>query len=388
MISSRGDEYAAIAKPLRLYGAIRVRPLTTTQVSMYLRNLGGAGQSVRAAFQEDPALSELLDSPLMLNVITVAYAASTAQDVSIHGTEVERRDRIFASYVNKMLQRRPAQTYYAPERTIRWLSWLAYQMANHGQTAFYLEQLQSDWFPVPLRRAIRVCTGLSAGLLFGLVAGFFAALIAGPYVGLIAGLLLGLYVWVHATVNERTSSVEIVRWSRMGFEPRILFAALSVGLVADVLVGLVAGLFFGTVDGLVFGLVFVLGFGFFAGWLSGLTFDKIDTRAAPNEGISRCARNALSSALVIGLVSGLAAWTLQRLGLWAICPDAIRTASRHCDGCVCCRDRLATRRAGDRPTRWHVRRRRSLPEAHGASSLAHSHWIKSLELCRFPEICR
>ena len=146
-ITSRTADYEALAEPLRLHGAILVRPLTREQVNTYLAELGPAGEPVRAALHEDSSLWELLDSPLLLNIVTVSYAGRTAAPLPIRGTVVERRDQLFGSYVNQMLQRRAAERRYTPEQTVHWLSWLAYQMANHGQTVFYLERLQLDWLP-------------------------------------------------------------------------------------------------------------------------------------------------------------------------------------------------------------------------------------------------
>jgi hypothetical protein len=117
VITSRTADYEASAEPLRLHGAIIVRPLTREQVTSYLTDLGAAGEPVRAAIQEDSSLWELLDSPLLLNIVTLAYAGQAATPPQMNGTAVERRDHLFGLYVNRMLQRRAAERRYTPEQT-------------------------------------------------------------------------------------------------------------------------------------------------------------------------------------------------------------------------------------------------------------------------------
>jgi GTPase SAR1 family protein len=170
-ISSRTADYDALAEPLRLHGAILVRPLAREQVDFYLTELGPAGELVRAAIIDDPSLLELLDNPLLLNVVAVAHASQWESPARVSGTLREWRDRLFGSYVNQMLRRRAAERRYTPEQTVRWMSWLALRMAQHSQTMFCLEGLQSDWLPQKQRRTIQVCTVLISGVLGSLIYG-------------------------------------------------------------------------------------------------------------------------------------------------------------------------------------------------------------------------
>ena len=108
---------------------------------------------------------------------------------------------MLGAYVNQALHRRePADRRYTPDQTIRWLSWMANQMVEHGQTMFYLERLQIDWLPMGQRQAFRrywplaygVVNGLVIGLGFGLVAGLLGGLVNGRGFGLVVGLVVGL----------------------------------------------------------------------------------------------------------------------------------------------------------------------------------------------------
>ena len=232
VVCSRTAEYQALAVKVRLHGAVVVQPLTAQQVESYLTEIGPAGAAVRRAIREDPTLWELLDTPLMLNIITVAYMNHNNSHPLVRGTLNERRDRLFGAYVDQMFRRRGAERHYTPEQTVHWLRWLARQMANHGQTVFYIERLQPDWLSGKKRRAFRLVVGLVGGLVVGLVGGLVIGLVGGVVGGLIGGvvggrvfgLILGLIggliggvegllVGVHSLEGEVIECAETINWS-------------------------------------------------------------------------------------------------------------------------------------------------------------------------------
>jgi len=354
VITSRTADYEALAEQLRVHGAILVLPLTREQVDAYLADLGSAGEPVRAAIRDDASLWELLDSPLLLNIITVSYAGQTAAPVPTRGTVVARRDQLFGSYVNQVLRRRAAECGYASAETIHWLSWLASQMAKHGQTVFYLERLQPDWLPATLRWAVGACNDLVFGFVFGLIFGlgpFVLSgrgewIIPGSVFGLAIGLIMGLLSLLPSRRARVISSVEKVRWSWNGFRWNLIRNGLIVGVVIGVVVGtccaVVAGLQKGVLAGLLGGLLagpilaLVVGVSVLLGGLlgelfnsltRGLTIGELETRTVPNEGILSSGRNSFLGALVGvllggsggGLILGLRVWTLgghARFEVW------------------------------------------------------------------------
>ena len=83
VVSSRTADYEALTAKLRLHGAVVVQPLTDQQVDSYLTAIGPVGARVREAICQDPTLRNLLDSPLMLNIVTVAYAGQTGIAASV-----------------------------------------------------------------------------------------------------------------------------------------------------------------------------------------------------------------------------------------------------------------------------------------------------------------
>jgi hypothetical protein len=319
VITSRTSDYEALAERLRLQGAIIVRPLSGDQVNAYLTDLGPDGNWLRAALHEDASLWELLESPLLLNIVTLAYAGQSEVPLPRSSNVAELRDHLFGSYVSQMLKRRAAERRYTPKQTAHWLDWLARQMAKDGQTVFYLERPQRDWVPQKQRWAIQVCTvlfsmlviglvgglegGLAFGLVFGPVEGVQVALVMGLVVGLFAGLVVGLIGGL-VLLRREIVCVETVRWSwshcwrsRASIPVVALVGGMVGGLVGGLQGGLQAGLASGLVNGLIAGLV--------AGLVAGLTFGEIQKSAFPNEGMHRSARTALFVGLVLCLVVGL-----------------------------------------------------------------------------------
>ena len=155
VVCTRTADYEALGTPLRLQGALVVQPLTHAQVDTYLAQVGAPLAAVRQAVQDDPTLWELLDTPLMLDVVTLACAGEAGATLRMQGTLAERRQHLFTIYVDRMFQRRRAITAYTRQQTERWLTWLAWQMTQHSQTVFYLERMQPTWLPDRLRSRLK-----------------------------------------------------------------------------------------------------------------------------------------------------------------------------------------------------------------------------------------
>ena len=79
--------------------------------------------------------------------MTMAWRdAATLPVTGPAATGEERRRQLFDAYVQAALKRRgKASGGYTPEQTIRWLTWLARRMKEHGLTLFAIEQLQPGW---------------------------------------------------------------------------------------------------------------------------------------------------------------------------------------------------------------------------------------------------
>jgi eukaryotic-like serine/threonine-protein kinase len=243
-----------LAVRLRLPSAVTIQSLSRQQVQYYVDQAGTSLAGLRTVLQRDESLWELLNTPLMLSIVALAYQGRTADEIRSSGTVEAHRTQLLAAYTDTMFHRRAKATPYTREQTEHWLTWLARAMKDHSQTIFYLEWIQPDWLPVQRQqRLVTFVTSVMSGLLFGLLGGL-------PSPGKLS-----------VAVQEQADSV------LSGSEPgRLLymllmglFGGLSVGirnpLVGVLLGGLLFGLLYGLSGGLLFGLLHGLLGGLFGG---------------------------------------------------------------------------------------------------------------------------
>jgi DNA polymerase III delta prime subunit len=185
VVSCRRTEYAALTARLRLNGAILLGPLTDSQIDTYMHAPGRRLAGLRAALTVDRTLLDLARTPLMLNVMSLAYdnvaEADLADDGAAAGLD-SRRSRIFDRYVGRMFERRRegnasrAQTDHR-DGMVATLAWLARQMRARSISVFQVEQLQPIWLASGWERltyllATRLCAMSIFTLL--LISGAFA----------------------------------------------------------------------------------------------------------------------------------------------------------------------------------------------------------------------
>ena len=148
VVACREKEYSEIATRLKLEQALCVQPLTDEQIAKYLNDAGEDLTGLCAALMEGTTLQELARSPLMLSMMSLAYQnqplETIRQDVAENAET--RQNNLFATYVQHMFQRpRRRAVHYDEQKTRRWLTYLAHNMQQHGQTIFQLENLQPSW---------------------------------------------------------------------------------------------------------------------------------------------------------------------------------------------------------------------------------------------------
>jgi DNA polymerase III delta prime subunit len=256
VVCSRSADYLELKKRMLLRTAVVVQPLTMQEIDDYLSAAGEQLEAVLIAFRKDKKLQELVTTPLMLSVLTLAYHGKAVEDILKKGSLKARRQQVFETYVQSMLQRRSAENRYTPQQTIYWLAWLARQMKQHSQTEFYLEQMQGDWLPDARSRFIyRLVAWLLSGLLIGLVFALLFGLLIGLVFGLVGGLVVGLFFGL---TQKRMDKHNLV--------------APNQGVWLSAQNGIRFGLLLGLVTGLLMGLPFVLRFGLFVGLLYELRF--------------------------------------------------------------------------------------------------------------------
>ena len=199
-VTCRVAEYNALSVKLRLRAAICLQPLTPVQIERYFAAAGAGLDHLRLAMRDDAGLRELARSPLMLSVMAMAWRdapATTVRDSGVRPVE-ERRRQLFDAYLQAAMNRRgKAPGGYSEEQTMKWLTWLACRMKEHGHTLFALEQLQPGWLDGAARQfGYYITTRLLGTVLLALpfllfipsaakllLAGFSAAV--GVYIGLV-----------------------------------------------------------------------------------------------------------------------------------------------------------------------------------------------------------
>ncbi len=82
VVCSRQTDYLVLSTRLLLRTAVVVQPLTPEQIESYLTSGGERLESLRQTLREDADLRALASTPLMLNVLTVAYQG-TPHEVAV-----------------------------------------------------------------------------------------------------------------------------------------------------------------------------------------------------------------------------------------------------------------------------------------------------------------
>jgi len=354
-VCSRTNDYDQLTARLNLTAAIQIQPLTDEQIESYLSSDKLEMKAVRDRLKTDVELKALTRSPLMLNVMTLAYNGIAEADLRTAGNVEAHRRHLFDAYIDKMFAHRPlpADNGYSEAEARHWLTEVAHGLNSHGMSELYLEKLQPDWLPdgKPRRRYTtfygligRLIFGLAGGLVGSLIGGLIGVMIDGLNSGLILGLVGGL---VGGLIGEligglvsrlrkdksQIKSVEELHWL---FSPlHVLFKAIkdglnigasiglrigwSVGLISGLIIGLPFGLIVGLISGLIVGIII----GTTGGLNSGLNacFEKRETRQkmSPNQGIRSSRYNTWRMSLLSFLIlSGMG--TVISLGLCIVMP--------------------------------------------------------------------
>jgi hypothetical protein len=324
VVCSRTADYAIITTKLRLQGAVLIQPLTWPQIDAYLVDAGAQLTGLRAALKSDTTLRELVDSPLMLGIVTLAYQDAPTQALTQENTLEAQRAHIFATYVDRMFLRRHPMISYPRVQTVCWLVWLARHMEQRSQSIFYIERLQSGWLSSAfqqrmLRFGVAFCNEL-AGTLIGLAVGLISGAVFGGHAGGLwtgfamamvlglAGALGGGLVAGLSSYFAQNRPVEILQWSWItlgGGRYSSLLGALGCALLSGF-----SRMFFlpdsTLLLNILFGGLFGLLPGWVIGWLAGEVVDGRFTRTTltQNSVIHRYIGLTISGAIVGGLLSG------------------------------------------------------------------------------------
>ncbi len=274
VVCSRHQEYSKLPARLKLNGAVYLQPLTFRQVDNYLEAGGSKLAGLRSTFEKDQSLQELVQTPLMLNIMCLAYQDSPVEGMTRQafvGIEDHCR-HLFDAYIASMLKRKgKAPQPYSIEQTIDWLKWVARNMWRHNHTLFLLEQLQPSWLSDSTQRFVyllssRVIAMTSFLGISLLVKSEAIDLLHAIGIALIGGTIVSstsvLIDWVRFEKSVRKPKKATSKWMAVFY---ILFHLLVWGvlgwlgmeflddsvdvLVIALLAGLFGGLFFGLRNG-------------------------------------------------------------------------------------------------------------------------------------------
>ena len=258
VVCSRIKDYTALNVRLAFYRAIYIQPLTPEQVDEYLERAGEKLASLRTTLQADLALRSMAQSPLILNIMSLAYQNTSAEDLSNPSlnTDKSRRQHLLDTYIARMFSRKGGTRLYEDEQTKQRLSWLAQNMQKHNQEVFLIEGLQPSWLSTSRWQwvyvlASRMIAWLMYGLSVGLTNGLIGLLIFGLGIGLPIGLI-DLLRFELLRKRTRTREPQGFWWSVIN----IVMIWLIVGLIVGLIMGFFGGLMFGLSVGLIVGLIF------------------------------------------------------------------------------------------------------------------------------------
>ena len=363
VVCSRIGDYQQLNDNLNVSTAVRIQPLTDSEIKRYLSQ---PGLELQTILEEDSHLYELARSPLMLTVMTLAYQGLSQEDLVPLDSEEERRQHLFGKYVEQVFKRRPLDEL---NDKMRWLAHLGNGMSKTRQSVFYIEKLQPSWLPsirwyltliwliggfvvgtiwgvaVALRfghhyslivfLSASIIFSLVFGLLLGSIAGFvgfigsfvankwirsiaffmtiFLALLLIRYYfieledGFFMGLLLGLY-GVILSFNLNIEPVETLRFALPPWRSWVI--RLALGAVVGLGIWCTTGLGSSTIGGLDTALLLTL-----LGGLCGLATAfvqprEIERKIKPNQGIRSSVKNAYLmfgfGIILVGLAGGIA----------------------------------------------------------------------------------
>ena len=327
VVCSRIKEYELISNRLKFQGAIFIQPLTLDQIQSYLSLSGIELAAVKTALQADTTLQELAKSPLMLNIITLAYQGMPITELPEMSLE-ERRQHLFDQYIQRMFERRNGNYKYSRLKSTRWLTWLAQKLSQQSQTVFLIERMQPSWLSNFWHQQIYFLSTLLSFLLLGAVWGNILLPIKRVFV---LQFFVGVIFWFVFGIN-RIKPVESLKISL-----RNISKYLGLGIILGGGAGLAIKAIYNTLfhpmgwkiysnqivaqqfDSLLRGMVFGLSVGIMIGLIRGLTNRSIKTVTVPNQGMRQSLKNALVFGLIGFLGLGLAAALLKwRILFWGI----------------------------------------------------------------------
>lgn len=208
VVSSRVEDYERLKVKLQLHGALVIQPLTSQHIEIYV-DRANLLQPIEQALKNDTTFQEMLRTPLMLNIMTLAIRSLTATELQSLETPDAYRYYLFNAYIKSMFERRQLKPEYTQEQVIVWMRWIACRMLQNSQTVFSSKRLQATWLTTNAQKrtynlifklTIGLVGLLNALLIIGLMSLPVGLLIWYIFFALEAGVSFGSFVWFFAAI--------------------------------------------------------------------------------------------------------------------------------------------------------------------------------------------
>jgi len=314
IVCSRTTDYENLTNRLQFQAAIFIQPLTPTQIEDYLNQSGNSLAGVKQALQTDTVLQELVQAPLMLSIIALAYESFPPEAFPQTSFE-KRQEHLWNKYIQRMLERRKSKQY-SEGQTVRWLKFLAQRMIQESKMTFLLEQIQPTWLQtitdqtryrdesiLILSLIIALITGVINGLRYVVKDGLISGIRDGLVVAILFGLLSGLIGRKISKLSKEIETVELLNWSWKEF---ILGAKKGLYCLPFLLLSRQ-----GWLENLASTVLFIA----FLGLIRGLKSLAVEVKTYPNEGIQRSTTIWTFTIITFGLINGLTTMTSSILNI-------------------------------------------------------------------------
>jgi len=235
VVTARRAEYESFDLLLELETAVLVRPLSPEAVLDRLRERDARAHGVVALIEQDRSLLDLLKSPLLVNMLTLAYAGRESSDIPMRGPPAGRLDRLIEDYLRRRLelerQTTGASNTHPPERTRHWLATLASGLEQHQQTIFLLERIRPDLLPSAraaqiVRMGPKLAFGFGAGLITFAVAGEIGRRLDFHEVPALHIVIWSAFGLVAALLEGSGPRARMLGWTAAGLPSGALYALL------------------------------------------------------------------------------------------------------------------------------------------------------------------
>ena len=272
VVCSRIKDYKRLPRYLNFQDAIYLKPLIPEQIHRYFDQFSNQLHDLRKLLASDTALQDLAQSPLMLNLMVLAYSNLPTEHLPKKTQVEDHKRQLFDVYIRRMLSHRIAQKKYENLQIIQWLSWLSKSMITQSKTVFLIERMDHSWLQNKHQRLFymfpsQIMTGILYALIFGASVALDYGLSQGLQIGIISGLF-GLFCYLPSNWAMVVFKKESLNNRRKSFF-RWIFSietGVTIGLTLGFVIGVSVGLRAGSVTGATIGFAS----GLFIAFLSGL----------------------------------------------------------------------------------------------------------------------